>query len=92
MIALALAAALLSALAFYLASAHQHWRPAWRALARPLRALAWLLALLASAAGIAALGLWAGVFCVLTAFMLGAVLLPYLDAWWRLRRERAHVG
>jgi Kef-type K+ transport system membrane component KefB len=89
---LCLAGALLSALAFYLASAHQQWRPGWRVHARWLRGGAWLLAVLALVVAIAALGVWAGVFCALTAFMLGAVLLPYLDAWRRLRRERRHVG
>lgn len=87
-----LASAALAALAFYLATAHQQLRPGWRARARTLRVAAWALALLALACGIGALGTWAGVFSALSAFMLGAVLLPYLDAWRRLRRERAHVG
>lgn len=87
-----LASAALSALAFYLATAHQQLRPGWRAHARALRVAAWALALLSLAAGIAALGTWAGVFAALAAFMLGAVLLPYLDTWRRLRRERGHVG
>lgn len=85
-------AALLSVLAFYLATAHQQVRPALRAQARWLRVLGWALALLAVAAGSVAQGPWAGLFCALTAFMLGAVALPYLDTWRRLRRERAHVG
>ncbi|HBK45526.1 MAG TPA: hypothetical protein DDZ67_03660, partial [Xanthomonadaceae bacterium] len=57
-----------------------------------LRLLAWALASAALASGVAALGVWAGIFAALSAFMLGAVLLPYLDAWRQLRRERGHVG
>lgn len=87
-----LLSSLASALAFYLATAHQQLRPGWRAHARALRGLGWLLAALALAAAIIALGTWAGVFSALTAFMLGAVLLPYLDAWRRVRRERGHAG
>ncbi len=80
------------ALAFYLATAHQRLRPAWQGHARGLRRLGWLLAVLALAAASTALGPWAGLFAALSAFMLSAVLLPYLDAWWWMRRERAHVG
>lgn len=87
-----LAAALLSALCFYLATAHQHWAPSLRAHARALRALAWALAAAGLAAGIAALGVMAGIFSALTAFMLGAVLLPWLDAWQRTRAGGGHVG
>lgn len=84
--------ALASALGFYLATAHQRLRPAWRTRARALRLGAWACAALALACAVAALGPWAGVFAALTMFMLGAVALPYLDAWRHLRRERADVG
>lgn len=92
MTVLYLALALASALGFYLASAHQRLVPRWRAHARGLRLLAWGLALLATIAAIAALGVWAGVCSALTMFMLGAVALPYLDAWRCLRLERGDVG
>lgn len=87
---------LLSALGFYLACAHQRLWPRARERARALRAAAWLCAALATAAAIAALGVWAGVFSALTAIMLAAVALPYADAWRQLRGEagkgRTHVG
>lgn len=78
----------LAALAFYLATAHQQLCPAWRAHARALRVVAWTLSVLALVGGVVVLGVWAGVFSALTAFMLVAASLPYLDAWRRLRRER----
>lgn len=79
---------LLAALGFYLASPHQRlWRQRRIGPGR-LRVAAAALALLATAAAIAALGTWAGVFAALTALMLATVALPYLDAW----RARRHVG
>lgn len=42
-----------------------------------------------------ALGTWAGVFAAVTALMLVAVTLPYLDAWQQARTQRRqvrHVG
>lgn len=81
---------LLSAAAFYLASPHQRLRARTRT--RVLRAAAWVSALAAIVAAVAALGLWAGVFSALTAWMLGTVLLPYLDAWRQARKENPHVG
>lgn len=90
--ALYLLAAPLAALAFYLATAHQRLRPAWRRHARALRMAGALLSALALAAAITALGVWAGTFAALSALMLAAVALPYLDAWWHLLGERTDVG
>jgi len=90
-----LALSLLSALGFYLAGSHQRLWPRARGRAGTLRALAWLCAAGAVAAAIAALGVTAGVYSALTAFMLAAVLLPYLDAWRQARgarKETGHVG
>ncbi|MFT3763668.1 MAG: hypothetical protein QM761_13890 [Pseudoxanthomonas sp.] len=87
---------LLAALGFYLACAHQKLWPAARGHVRALRAAAWLCVALATAAAIAALGVWAGVFATLTAVMLAAVLLPYFDGWRQaraaIRKEHGHVG
>ncbi len=77
----------MAALGFYLACAHQKLWPDARGHLRALRVAAWLCAVLANAAAIVALGIWSGVFAVLTAIMLGAVLLPYLDAWRQLHRR-----
>jgi len=90
--ALYLLAAPLAALAFYLATAHQRLRPGWRAQARALRMAGALLGALALVAAIAALGVWAGTFAALSALMLAAVALPFLDAWRQLRGGRADVG
>ncbi|KRG46838.1 hypothetical protein ARC20_03965 [Stenotrophomonas panacihumi] len=81
-----------SALAFYLATAHQQLWLAARARPSRVRALAWALAVAALAVAMLALGTWAGVFSALTAFMLVAVALPWIDVARRLRRERRHVG
>ena len=83
---------LLSASAFYLASPHQRLSTRLAAHRMPVRIVAWLTAALAIITAIAALGVWAGVFCALTAWMLGTVLLPYLDAWHRTRKGDSHVG
>lgn len=87
-----LLAAPLAALAFYLATAHQRLRPAWCRHARALRVAGVALSALALAAAIAVLGVWAGTFAALSALMLAAVALPYLDAWRQLRGGRADVG
>ncbi|MCC4591944.1 hypothetical protein LL974_12430 [Xanthomonas campestris pv. cannae] len=87
-----LLAAALAALAFYLATAHQRLRPAWRRHARALRVAGSLLCVAALGAAIAALGVWAGVFAALSATMLAAVALPYLDAWQQLHRGAGDVG
>ncbi|MBB5887008.1 hypothetical protein DYQ93_14925 [Xanthomonas sp. LMG 8992] len=96
MSALATAAYLLAAasaaLAFYLATAHQRLRPAWRRHARALRVAGTLLCVAALVAAIVALGVWAGVFAALSATMLTAVALPYLDAWRQLQGGDADVG
>lgn len=89
---LGLLLAAVSALAFYLATTHQQLWPAGRAHKRAMQAVAWALALTAVAVAIIALGTWAGLFAALTAFMLAAVALPWLDVARRLRRERGHVG
>ncbi|KAF1686717.1 hypothetical protein B1992_07380 [Pseudoxanthomonas broegbernensis] len=87
---------LLAALGFYLACAHQKLWPRRGGRVRALRMAAGACALLALLAAIAALGVWAGVFAALTAFMLAAVLLPYFDAWRQARaaahEEPRHVG
>ncbi|WP_369941765.1 hypothetical protein [Xanthomonas medicagonis] len=87
-----LLAAAFAALAFYLATAHQRLRPRWRRHARALRVAGAALSALALAAAIAALGVWAGTFAALSALMLGATVLPYLDAWRQARGGRADVG
>lgn len=78
---------LLAALGFYLATVHQALWPPAHAHVRTVRVAAWLCVTLAVWVAIAALGVWAGVFAALTAIMLAAVCLPYLDAWRRLRRS-----
>ncbi|MYN05009.1 hypothetical protein GTP41_23210 [Pseudoduganella sp. DS3] len=74
-------AALLAGACLAVASPQQGGRAAWH--------LAWL-ALLPGAVALAAqeYGFWAGAFIALAAFMLGMVLLPYLNAYRRMR----HVG
>ncbi|MDH5824985.1 hypothetical protein QFW77_18620 [Luteimonas sp. RD2P54] len=81
-----------AAVAFYLASAHQRLAPALRARTRALRVAAWAATSLSLALAHAQLGAWAGAFAALTALMAGMVALPYLDAWWQLRRGGPHVG
>ena len=85
MIALYLLLSLLAGLGFYLACAHQRFHPGLRARKRSLRVVAWACSLLAIAAAVAAMGVWAGVFAALTAVMLVLVLLPCIDAWRQLR-------
>lgn len=76
---------LLAGLGFYLACGHQRlWS---HAPASALRAMAWLCVALAMTAAILALGTWAGFFAVLTALMLALSVLPYIDAWWQVRRR-----
>lgn len=91
-----LALAVAAAIAFYLGSRHQ----SLRAVARPgrLRTAGWLLLALAWGAAWRTLGVWGGGFAMLTAFMLAAVALPYvnagLNAWLARRKdgEARHVG
>ena len=92
MTALYLLSSLLAGLGFYLATAHQQFLPRLRAQARLVRTGAWLCTLLAVLAAIRALGIWAGAFAALTAIMLMAVLLPYLDAGLQGFRRKRHVG
>lgn len=77
--------ALASATAFYLSSRHQQLRAV--ANPRQLRAAGWLLLALAWAAAWRALGFWGGGFAMLTAFMLAAVIWPYLNAYLATRRS-----
>ncbi|CAE1132528.1 hypothetical protein [Xanthomonas euroxanthea] len=89
-----LLAAVVSVLAFYLATRHQRLWPQRRLSARALRLGASAL-LLSLGCAIAALGTWAGIFAAVTALMLVAVALPYLDAWQQARVQRRqvrHVG
>ncbi|CTP85555.1 putative membrane protein [Xanthomonas translucens pv. poae] len=90
--ALYLLAASLAALMVYLATAHQRLRPGWRRHARALRMAGALLSTLALVAAIAVLGVWAGTFAALSALMLAAVALPFLDAWRQLGGGRRDVG
>lgn len=87
---------LASAAAFYLASAHQRLSLRMAAHRVAMRRAAWLSGALAIVAAVAALGVWAGVFAALTAWMFATVLLPYADAWRQARRktheETSHVG
>lgn len=82
----------LSALGFYLSTAHQRLWARARARRGMLRIAAWLLCIPAIAAAVAALGTWAGVFAASTAWMLCAAALPYLDAWRAQRKVACHVG
>ena len=87
-----LISALLSALGYYLACAHQRlWPQAW-ARRRALRGLATVCAALSVLGAIAELGLWAGVFSALSALMLGLVALPFVAAALQPFRRAAHVG
>ncbi|UXH76229.1 hypothetical protein [Roseateles amylovorans] len=85
------ALAALAAMAFFLGSRHHRLRmsvtPArWRS-------AGWLLLLLAWAAAWWSIGFWSGGFAMLTAFMLVAVGLPYLQAWRRGGEGvSSHVG
>lgn len=92
MTAVCLCFAFLAGAGFYLASPHQRLRPGWRTHAKRLRMVATIAALLSMLAAIHMLGVWAGVFVMLTVLMLVCVALPYVDAWRELRRERRHVG
>ena len=92
MTALYLLLSLLSASAFYLASPHQRLSTRLAAHRTTVRMVAWLSAAGAIITAIVVLGVWAGVFSALTAWMLCTVLLPYLDAWQRTRKGDSHVG
>ncbi len=84
--------AIMSAIAFFLGSRHHQWR---RTASLPWRwRIAGSLQLIAAwAAAWQELGLWGGGFAMLTAFMLAAVGVPYLHAWWRSgHAESRHVG
>ncbi|CAD0299635.1 hypothetical protein LYZ77_00820 [Xanthomonas hortorum pv. vitians] len=84
-----------SAFAFYLATTHQRLVLRRRLSARLLRSGGSVLLVLSLACAIRALGVWAGVFAAVTALMLAAVALPYLDVWQQARAQRRqvrHVG
>lgn len=72
-------AALVSALALYLASPNCGWRPAARR--GGVRVIGVGLALVSLGAWIALLGVGAGLCAMLATWMLALVALPYL-AWW----------
>ncbi|KLD69403.1 hypothetical protein [Xanthomonas pisi] len=90
-----LLAAAASAFSFYLATMHQRLLLQRRLSTRLLRIGGCVLLVLSLACAIRALGVWAGVFAALTALMLVAVALPYLDVWQQARAQRRqvrHVG
>lgn len=80
--------AAMAATAFFLGS--RHHRLNIRVPPAGCRVVGWVLLVSAWAVGWGALGLWAGAFAVLTAFMLVAVALPYLHAAWRGEQGRSH--
>lgn len=82
----------LSAQGFYLSTPHQRLWAGAAARRGILRIAAWVLCVMAMAAAIVALGIWAGVFAALTSWMLCAALLPYFDAWRARRKGTGHVG
>lgn len=93
MMALSVLCAALGALCAYLATPHQRLsRPiARRAICRLAASIGCLMSLLLAVQHV---GLWAGMFTALTAFMLTAVLLPYVDVYRQQRhaaQRSAHV-
>lgn len=87
MMLLSVLCAALGALCTYLATPHQRLsRPITRRAACQLIAL--IGCLLSLLLAIHRLGLWAGVFTALTAFMLTAVILPYVDVY----RQQRHAA
>ncbi|MDC8748225.1 hypothetical protein NY751_19585 [Xanthomonas campestris] len=80
-----------AACCFYLATAHQRLWLRGRPRVLGLRAGASVLLVLAVICAIAASGAWAGIFSALTAAMLAAVALPFLDAWQQARTQRRQV-
>lgn len=82
----ATAAALLSALALYLASPNRTWRPG--AGRDGLRVLGGALALASLGAWIVVLGVGAGLCAMLATWMFALVTLPYL-AWWTTSHRSA---
>lgn len=95
MMLLSVLCAALGALCIYLATPHQ--RLSRRLIARraTCRLIALISGLLSLLLAMQRLGLWAGVFTALTAFMLTAVLLPYVDVYRQQRpaaqRSALHV-
>ncbi|GAB3247256.1 hypothetical protein [Chitinimonas naiadis] len=73
---------------FFLASVHQLRWPLSRPQARRVRWGASLCLLASVRLAAELLGAWSGCFAALSAFMLVAVTLPYVQAYWR----RNHVG
>lgn len=82
--------AMLAAACIYAGSSHQRLFLRMQRHQAALRASAGLLCVVAILIAAQSLGFWAGFFSVLTALMLGCVLLPYVDAWRSHRNER-HV-
>jgi hypothetical protein len=73
--------ALLAAACCYLAASHQRLAPRLQHYKVTLRASGGALCVVAILSAAQLLGWWAGAFAVLTTFMLGCVVLPYVDAW-----------
>lgn len=90
MMLLGVLCAVLGALGAYLATPHQRLSRrliGWRTTCRLIAGLSGLSSVLLS---VHRVGLWAGVFTALTAFMLAAVLLPYVDVYRQQRHPRQH--
>lgn len=82
--------AMLAAASIYSGSSHQRLFLRMQRHPTALRAGGGLLCIVAIFVAAQSLGFWAGFFAVLTALMLGCVLLPFVDAWRSHRNER-HV-
>lgn len=88
--------AMLAAVCFYVATSHARivaLTPRHRTI---VRGCGVVLSAIAIAVAMQPLGFWAGFYAVLTAFMLGCVALPYVDAWLskmtNAMRSKSHVG
>lgn len=95
MMLLSVLCATLGALCIYLSTSHQQFSrrlTAWRTTCRLSALISCVSAVLLAMQHV---GLWAGVFTALTAFMLAAVLVPYLDVYRQQhpsrRRSALHV-
>lgn len=82
--------AVLAATCFYLAAPHQRLALSLQRQQAALRIGGVALCVVAILLARQSLGFWAGFFAVLTTFMLGCVVLPYVDAW-RSHRDPQHV-
>lgn len=73
--------AMLAAAFIYAGASHQRLFLQMQGHQAALSASGGLLCAVAIFVAAQSLGFWAGFFAVLTALMLGCVLLPYVDAW-----------